>query len=891
MPRKPSPQFAQYPLFWIAVAFAAGIICAKFCGIGLTATAAVCIGGVVLTVFWMPRTAAAATLFASFWALGGICFQVEVGSVANDRLKLIYDRQIIESGEPVVVEGSLIGLPEPSYDGVFLLIAAQQVTYRYQTHKVTGDFRIFVSVESAEAKSDLEALHLENNSKVRISCNPEREERYQNPGVRSRIQSLDEQGIDAVATLKSPLLIEKTGNGSSYSITGAIFGQRQRLIEEFRTRFDTRTAGVLIASLLGNKYFLDKQTADLFREGGTFHILVISGLHITFIGGLVVLIVAAFTRNRIWQFLIAAVFLWSYTIAVGAEIPVVRACTVFTILLFSRVIYRQGSLLNSLGACALLLLAFHPSSLFTPSFQLTFISVGAIVAIAFPMITGLRKIGEWMPGSSEPLPPMVSRRLKRFCETLYWRDVMWTVAMRRQIYSGNLCKRPYVEFDGKEALQKVISYLFEGLLVSLIVQICLLPPAVFYFHRVSIAGVVLNLWVGVVLAIETLIAIAAVLVAQVSTELSQPLVKLAELFNSLLLAFPTLTSDTNLSSFRIPIYSGIESVVYLFYFLPVVAATVVIFQWDPFKRHKPITSFTLKLASILLIVCALGIMFHPFSSPRANGNLSVDFLDVGQGDAALVTFPNGETMLVDGGGRPNFRNADDGSAGESFEPDVPRIGEAVVSEFLWQKGYSRVDYLVTTHADADHIQGLADVAANFDVGKAFIGREAKGDTDYDALMKVLRRKRTALEMVSAGDVFEIGGARVEIFNPTAGEAISDNDNSVVIRISFGGRAFLLTGDIERAGEMLIVDSPINADVVKVPHHGSRTSSTNELIVATRARFAIISVGKRSRFGHPHPEVLERWKAAGAEVLTTGQFGTISISTDGMDLWFERFSEK
>src|SRR5207253_3195212 len=122
---------------------------------------------------------------------------------------------------------------------------------------------------------------------------------------------------------------------------------------DFQNNLSPSAAGVMIASLLGDKYFLDKDTADLFREGGTFHILVISGLHITFIGGLLLLFVRWITRNRWVQCGVTIAVLWGYTLAVGADVPVVRAAVMFTIVLFGYAIYRRGSLLNSLGLCAL----------------------------------------------------------------------------------------------------------------------------------------------------------------------------------------------------------------------------------------------------------------------------------------------------------------------------------------------------------------------------------------------------------------------------------------------------------------------------------------------------------------------------------------------------------
>jgi len=309
------------------------------------------------------------------------------------------------------------------------------------------------------------------------------------------------------------------------------------------------------------------------------------------------------------------------------------------------------------------------------------------------------------------------------------------------------------------------------------------------------------------------------------------------------------------------------------------------------------SNFVLKLSTFLLTIFVLLIVFHPFSAPRPDGRLRVDFLDVGQGDAALVTFPNGETMLVDGGGKPNFSNLyvrRDGEEPEIFEPDAATVGESVVSQFLWERGLSRIDYILATHADADHLQGLTDVAKNFRVRAAFFGRTPENDADFAELYKVLQKRKVEVFILKRGDVLNFEAARAEVLFPAADdspEAVSDNNHSVVLRIIFGAKSFLLTGDIEKETENLLVQNPqfLRADVVKVAHHGSRSSSIQPFIDAAKAEYAIISVGRTSPFGHPHREVLERWQTAGATILTTGERGTITFSTDGNDLRIERFS--
>jgi competence protein ComEC len=908
--------FSLYPLFLLAICFAFGILDGKYLETDWKILLAFCLICGILTAIFIKQKFAVVLVALAFFFAGAFCFQIKNQTVPADRIKKIYDENRIKSGEPVEIEGVLRGKIEDSVGGFFIEIKAEKLFYKTEEQNVSGKIRLFAPVPNDQVSSEYKQLNLQYGSRIRAACNLLREDNFQNPGVVSRKEILDQQEIDATCTIKSPLLVEKIGEENSFASLAWLYEIRKNLIRDFREKFSVSTAGIMIASLLGNKYFLDKSSAELFREGGTFHVLVISGLHITFIGGLTLLLLKFFTRKRFWQFLIASSFLWAYSIAVGADVPVIRATIMFTILLYSQVIYRNGNLLNSLGFCALVLLVWRPEDLFTQSFQLTFVSVLAIVAFAFPLIENLRSIGEWRPSAEKPFPPDVSVWLKKFCEMLYWREAAWRIESKQQIWSAKVFKSPYLKILEAKGLQGVFQYLFEGILVSLVVQIWLLPLTCFYFHRVSIASVLLNLWVGFFIALESFAAIIALLFAQISYILALPVIKLTELLNWVLLSLPALFVENNWASFRVPAYSGNLKIVYFLYFVPILFLTILLYRWRPFdlvsnlkfeisdfenenaekKRFAVSPNFVLKASSVLLILFVAIIVFHPFSAARVDGRLHIDFLDVGQGDAALVTFPNGETLLVDGGGKPNFNNVyvrrEDGEP-ETFEPDAATIGESVVSQFLWAKGYSQIDYILATHADADHIQGLTDVAKNFRVRGAFFGRTPEKDEDFAELYKILQKRRIEIFKLKRGDFLAFDKASVEVLFPEADdspEAVSDNNHSIVLRVNFGTKRFLLTGDIEKEAEAFLLQNPqfLRSDVIKVAHHGSRTSSTQPFIEATKAEYAIISVGRTSPFGHPHKEVLERWQAAGAKILTTGERGTISVSTDGKDLLIERF---
>ncbi|MCU0239682.1 MAG: competence protein ComEC family protein, partial [Pyrinomonadaceae bacterium] len=637
--------------------------------------------------------------------------------------------------------------------------------------------------------------------------------------------------------------------------------------------------------------------SERFREGGTIHVIVISGLQITFIGGLVILILRRFTKNRWWQFLLATAFLWSYSLAIGAEVPVTRAAIMFTILLFADVIFRTGTLLNALGASGLLLLIWKPSEIFDQSFQLTFACVIAIVAMAFPLLEKMKTIGAWRPTAETPIPPKCSKWLKTLSETLYWSEANWQREQKRNIWTAQILKTNYAQKLEQKGLQKLFRYIFETLLVSAIVQIWLIPFLVVYFHRVSIVSLILNVWAGALTAIGGILAIFAIAVAQISEIFALPFIKLTELLHWFIIHAGDIFIYFDVSSIRLPHYAENGQIIYLLYFIPIVYLSYLVNRWNPFTL---ISDFKFQISNWIpitsLIILFSLIIFHPNSSPKPDGKLHVDFLDVGQGDSALLTMPTGETLLVDGGGKINFNNTyvqREGEEPELFEPDIANIGESVVSEFLWEKGYDEIDYILATHADADHIQGLSDVAKNFKINSAIFARMPMQDADFIELNNILQKKNIPIIKVAQGDVLTFGDVQIEVLYPIkddSSQAISDNNHSIVLRVILGDKKILLTGDIEKETEAELIKTPgyLQSDVVKLAHHGSRTSSTESFVNATKAKVAVISVGKDSMFNHPHEEVVERWKQTNATILTTGENGTISVSTDGKDLQIKTY---
>jgi len=852
---------SRHPLAEIVVPFAAGVCAANYFPTKLTVlwlAGAVCVAVVTVALVKRILSIAGVALLLAF-GVAGMVLAVQERKTETSELGEFAGRQVI-------VTGVLVGQPEFGRDLLYLTISVERLDVEGSSRIGSGVVSLMAPFRDEGAEQEFRGLGLRYGARVRVVTTLSRLDNYRNPGVSPLSEFLDRKGYAATGLIKSSAAITRLEDASGVSFLRVLYSWRETLQHEIHLRFDSETAGVLDAALLGNRYNLSRETAERFREGGTFHVLVISGMHISLIGGIVFLAMRRFTKRRVLQFVVPAVVVWAYSLAVGADASVVRAALMFTFAGLAPVLFRQSTSLNGLGAAALVLLVDSPKEIFDPSFQLTFLSVLAIVVVAWPLLQTCSAIGAWYPTRETPVPPVCSRGVRWFCELLFWSERKWKKEIVRSPYRYRLFKAPSAARLERYRVQACLRYISAAVIVSAAVQLLLLPLMIVYFHRLSPASLMLNIVVGVLLAALTAVALFALLFSQLSLTLAAPFFKLANQIDWLMVHSVDPFARLNLASIHLPEYSGWSSFVYLLYYVPLLVLVIA-------KPNRGIKTFV--IAQILLVAV---LIVHPFSA-TADGKLRVDFLDVGQGDSALVTLPDGRTLLVDGGG------ATDRHRGNT---DRRSIGEAVVSEYLWWRGMDTVDYVLPTHADADHIDGLNDVLRNFTVNAALVARSPANDPEYAKFAQTLSATQTHVTVIQAGDLIRFGDTQIEVLWPLAAAHANEpsrNNDSIVLRIAFGRRSLLLTGDIEKSGERALLASgkQLKADVVKVPHHGSRSSSTLPFVTATEAKLAVISVGQNSMFGHPHADVVERWRANGAQVFTTGKCGTITVSTDGTDL--------
>ncbi len=900
-------RFAQSPLLTLAVANCAGIALARYASTqSKSAFTGTLVVGVSLTflaitlLLWNKTTLATGFLVAAFLFAGIVLSFIESRPLAPNRISRMYDEGLLTYGEPVELTGVLFGQPEPAPDSFYLTLQVERIAFKGAERDGCGTVLLLAHMHEQQVRHEYDSLELRHGARVRVLTTLDRDENFRNPGVLPLTEYLERNGFDATGVVKSPLLIERLDDERIFLPLAWLYEWRQHLENEFAAHFSPETAGVLEAALLGNRYNISRGAAERFRSGGTFHVLVISGLQIAFIGGLVIFTTRRLTRRRLLQFFIAAVFMWGYTIAVGADPSVTRSALMFTLVVLAPVVWRRTNSLNVIGGAALALLVWHPANLSDPSFQLTILSVLSIVSIAVPIMQRMQRVGSWRPTLETPYPPSCPRRFRVLSESLYWSEREWRAEIAASNIRYRLFKTPTAAWLERWHLQRLWRFSFAAVVVSVSVQLGLLPLLVIYFHRLSIASLALNIFVGILMAALAFSALGALLLSHLSGWLGAPLIILSEKISWLMIHLVDPFTRFGVASMRLPHYSGWAGVVYVLYYVALAFLVCALAEWNPLRLvwTRRTTAFSrgrLRIAATAFGLLLLAIVFHPFSAQRPDGRLHVDFLDVGQGDSALVTMPDGTTLLVDGGGRPNItqRSGEDGDGEESFERDTRSIGEGVVSQYLWSRGMDRVDYVLATHADADHIDGLNDVARNFSVRSAIVARTPSDDPEYARFAATMRDAGVTVDKIGAGDVLRIGGVSAQVLWPPATRdesAPSRNNDSIMLLIRYGEKTLLLTGDIEKQGEAAVLREGVDlkSDLVKIAHHGSRTSSTEDFVAAAHPSLAIISVGRTSMFGHPHKDVVERWRASGAEVMTTGQQGTISVVTDGRDLKVSTF---
>jgi competence protein ComEC len=676
--------------------------------------------------------------------------------------------------------------------------------------------------------------------RVEFSGRTRRPRNYQNPGDFDNVAFLARQSIFWTASVPAGEHITVLPGRCGSRFWAVIYNLRVAALRRIESLYEGSDYDIAMmqATLIGESSGLEKVWTQDFRSTGTFHALVISGGHVAVLAAFFLFLLRLCFVPRNWAGIATALAAWLYACVTGWQAPVIRSAAGLSLFALGRCFYRRGRLLNILAAVALLFLICDPDQLFDASFQLSFLSVALIALFVVPVIDhtsgplaeALRDLDEPRHGANiAPRTAQMRVELKLILDTTRlllpsFPVLLFTIPVRIGLY------------------------FYELVLTSAVIQIGLALPMAIYFHRVSFTGLSANAIVVPLLSLAVPVGFLAILTG------FAPAARVAGYLLDLSRGAAEWHAQRE-PNWRIPDPPLWLSIAF------VLALAWAAWRWRNAWLRVP--GAVAAIASLALII------WYPFAPLIPAHTLELTAIDVGQGDSLLVVLPDGRLMLVDAGGIAAF--------GRRAKPKID-IGEDVISPYLWSRHINRLDIVAMTHAHSDHVGGLPAVLENFRPRELWTGAVPTGP-EWQPIREKTQALHIPIRHLHRGDQFPF----IDVLAPspeyTAGKMAKNND-SLVLRLHYGRHIFLLTGDAEKQIENELTLGAIRADVLKVAHHGSKTSSTTGFLDAVHPAFGIISDGFENSYGHPAPPTLEHLAERHIEPLRTDQLGLITIRSDG-----------
>ncbi|HUZ97441.1 MAG TPA: ComEC/Rec2 family competence protein [Edaphobacter sp.] len=727
---------------------------------------------------------------------------------------------------------------------------------------VPGGVRVTV-LANAESLPDLKCGDvIEGPMRLKVP------ERYRDPGAWQYADYLLAQGLGVHATVKASK-VTMLGEGArdlqcrvyaaqswaSDRISGYVRSEANRRMPP-ALRLSGDDAGMLNAMLFGDRMGLNRALRLGFERTGSFHLFVVSGMHVALLAGLVFWVTRRLRLSEWLATLLTIALTAGYSLLTGFGVPVQRALWMVAIFLVARLLSRDRNVLNALGAAALGVLVWSPGSLFEASFQMTFLAIVAIAGIAVPL---------WERGPGEYA--RASRHIRD-----EWEDVR----LRPQVAQFRVMLRVWGEalagLLGRwargfpAAIVRCGFWALELVLIGVVVELVMALPMAVYFHRATVFALPANMLsvpLVAVLAPMAMVTFCAMLVSPV-------LAMVPGAATALLLHGITGTigrvSQIQAADVRVP---G-----------PVWwVALLALAGWGfccwAVRRSR---AWSWVAVAVLPLIAVMVLWPEPpVSSPET---LEVTAIDVGQGDSLLVVSPEGRTMLVDAGG-PVGGPSEAAAVTSGFD-----VGEEVVAPYLWSRRIRRLDVVALSHAHSDHMGGMPAILRDFRPRELWVGIDPDSEA-YRELLAEAKALGVVVKHFHAGEDLAWGGTAISMLAPEGNyrnDSAPVNDDSLVMRMQYGKASVLLEGDAEAPSERaMIADGKMRpVTLLKVGHHGSNSSTTPEFFAEAAPKDAVISVGKGNTFGHPRVEVIDRIAAAHTRLYRTDEFGltTFLLGQDG-----------
>lgn len=692
------------------------------------------------------------------------------------------------------------------------------------------------------------APRLRYGQRIELDARVRSPRNFQNPGAFDHAGYLARKNIFWTASARGASSVRVLEGECGSRFQAAVTGLRVAALERIARLYDGRAyeTAMMQAIMIGETFQLEKLWTEHFRRTGTVHALVISGAHLAALAAFLLFVLRFCFVPRGAAAFLTVLAGWAYALVTGWQAPCVRSAAGLTLFMIGRHFYRERRLMNLLAGVAIGFLVLDPEQMFEASFQLSFLAVAFMAAFAAPLLEAttaplaraLRDLRD--AGRDLHLAPRVAAfrlEMRLLAETLE----LW---LPRRAATACATIPAWIVF-----------YAFGLAVVSAVVQAGLALPMVTYFHRVGISGLSANLLVVPLMGFVVQVGFVAILTGW----------PWAAWIAGVLLGWSRAVVDWHAAlepNWRVP-----GPPLWLAVALPaaLVAAALAVRSG---RGRAAATAAVFALLALLFV--------HPFPPEVTPGTLEVNAIDVGQGDSFLLVFPDGRLMTLDAGGFPVF--------GDRRAPGLD-TGEDVVSPYLWRRSIRRLDVVALSHLHADHAGGAPALIDNFRPRELWTGA-VPDCPEWREIRRRAAQYGTRILELRAGRRFDYGGASIEVLAPAADYAPAEgplNGDSLVLRVSYGRHSFLLAGDAERAVEWEILDRVPRTGVLKLGHHGSRTSTTEDFLDAVHPAFALVTAGADNMYGYPHPDVLRRLADRRIAAFRTDRHGLISFRTDGRRL--------
>ena len=580
---------------------------------------------------------------------------------------------------------------------------------------------------------------------------------------------------------------------------------REKLKENVKKYLDEETYSIYLGLILGDTTYIEDTTKEAFRNSNMGHILAVSGMHITYIIIGIVIFFNKISGKKIAN-IISVIILIFYIIITGYSPSIIRACSMVIIMLIGKIINRKSDIWTSLAISLFIILIYNPFLITNIGLQYTYLGTLGIVLL-----------------------------------------------------NKNIVKLLKTKNHPKESkIKKLIA-------VSISVQLFILPITLFHFNTFGIYFLITNLLLSFIIGPVIILGFIFLLFSIINL----PLISILSI--PLNIGIKIIVFISNISNlpfskiyFRTP--KIIEIILYYLFIL------FISFIYSKLTDRKQ-TSFNLRIKYMIhlfkynfrkyknKVIALMSLIIIVFLSlffiiPKS---LKIHFVDVGQGDCCFIETPSNKTILIDGGGNENYD-----------------IGKNTLLPYILDRGYTKLDYIIISHFDTDHIGGLLTVIEELKVGKIIISKQGEDSNNFQNFKKIVNDKKIKVAIVSKGDKLKIeNDLYFDVLWPKEGGLISQNtlnNNSIVFKLRYKNFSMLFTGDIEEIAENQILKEykndlqSLNSTVLKVGHHGSKTSSTKEFIDEVKPLIALIGVGENNKFGHPNGDVLQRFEILRCENL-------------------------